>query len=140
MLVRWMNAFAGKNLNAKKTLAFELNRSSEVAAEKLQMVEGRKGQYLASFINKPWGLLLNDKAELVAFNGDCYSSYEGDRLVKGRNPRNTGSNHLESFCKPEYTGIVLSVGYTPNKHELRAMRNTRLPIYTLVKGALILMK
>ena len=132
MYIRWMNAFAGRNLTAKKTLAFELNRSSEVAAEQLQQI----GTALVSYINQPWGLLVDPKAVVLTFSGDCYSSYEGDRLVKGRNPRNAKSKHKEVFAQPVYTGIVLSQGYTPNKHEMKAMKATSLPMFRLTKGGL----
>ena len=136
MYIRWMNAFRGRRFNAKKALSFELTRKSEVAAEKLQTVNTHKGCYHKSAINADWGLLISEKAVITEFNGDCWSEYQGERLVKGRNPRTAQSEHMEVFAKAQYTGIVLSQGYTPCAQELKVMVNTGLTIYVLTKGGL----
>jgi len=99
MVIRWLGAF-GKNASLFESLSFELERTDEVAAEKLQ-------SGVSFIVHARVGLLVKKKAIVKEFNGDCWSVRENGRLVKTRNPRHASSEHLEVWAKPQYLGVVV---------------------------------
>ena len=101
MIIRWLGAFA-KGGTLAESIQYEINRSAtdEVAAEYIK--EG-----LSEIRHARVGLLVASKALIKRFNGDCYSVLENGKLVKTRNPKDTGSQHIECWVNPIYKGIVV---------------------------------
>lgn len=99
--VRWLGAFRRMG-TLHQSLNYELNRriDEEVAVERIDE---------KSFIDHARvGLLIDKKAVVKKFNGDCWSEYNvGGKLCKTRRP--TGL-HREAWAHPAYTAIVVSCG------------------------------
>lgn len=143
LYVRWMGAFR-KVAPLHEALKYELNRpvTDEVAVEPIN-ADGQQ-------VNAKVGLLVDKKAVVKTFRGDCWSERRPDgRLCKTRNPRLAPGRHMEAWANPRYTGIIVSAGVYRDRGEgfynLPArIRGTikwysnlyGLPVYHLVGGKL----
>lgn len=130
MIIRWMGAYR-KKANLNQSLVYELNRpaTDEVAAELI--MDGRGSRIYYPRV----GLLVSEPAAFKVFNGDCFSEYENNRLVKTRNPRGT-AKYREAWCHPVYTAIVVKRQDLPKQitRTLKWVSETYdLPIYRLSK-------
>ena len=128
MLIRWLGAFA-KGGTLAESLHYERNRATtdEVAAEYV-----RKG--VSEIQHAKVGLLVSNKALVKKFNGDCFSVKEDGKLVKTRNPKNAGSQHIEAWVNPVYLGVVLKGEIS--KLAFQTIINAGLPVFILKGGKL----
>ena len=136
MYVRWLGAYK-KNGSIGEAVAFEMQRSTDVACEQLQ-------RGVSMIQQSRLGLLVDPKAVYRRYDGDVYSLYSpSGKLHPTRKGYEACSKHKESFAHPVYTGIVIKNGSlmtlsTEARDEvIKSARAFNLPIYRLVKGKLI---
>lgn len=113
--IRWMGAFAGRQIPLEDVLNYELSKSEgEAACEKLINL----GNKLVSKISTPVhvGLIVNPKSVFRSFGYDCWSVYTDGRLrasrTRNRAPlKQSKYHHTESWFRygeKNYIALVIS--------------------------------
>jgi len=147
MYVRWLGAFAGKNVTGNdgqvrkvslcESMVHELTCTDQKACE---YIRGKKDSMIK---HVKLGLLVNQESIFRTFNGDCWSEKRNGRLVPTRDASCANSNHKEAFLSTvngsAYSGIVIK-GSDMTEKMKRTLRfiakQYNLPIYRFRKGCL----